>query len=179
MKTLSVAICVTAVTLLLTGCDSAPPDTREADSKAIKDLETQWNHDFAQRDSTKLAAYYTPDAAVMTTGMPAASSPASISQMIKGLVADPAFALKFHSTKVEVAKSGDMAYSQGAYTMTFTAPNKKVTDDHGNFVTVYKKQADGTWKVVSDIVTSDVPPAVTPVKETKKKAAPARKGKRR
>jgi ketosteroid isomerase-like protein len=68
-------------------------------------------------------------------------------------------ALKFHAAKVEVAKSGDIAYTQGAYTLTFTDPQtKKIINDHGSYVTTYRKQPDGSWKAVDDIATSEVPP---------------------
>jgi ketosteroid isomerase-like protein len=63
---------------------------------------------------------------------------------------------------VDVAKSGDLGYSQGAYTMTFTDPKtKKVLTERGKYVTVFKKQADGSWKAVADIDNEDAPPSPT------------------
>lgn len=76
------------------------------------------------------------------------------------MLADPALSLKFHATRVEIAKSGDMAFTQGSYSMTMTDPaSKKSMTDKGSYVTIYKKQADGSWKAVSDIATSENPPA--------------------
>jgi ketosteroid isomerase-like protein len=61
---------------------------------------------------------------------------------------------------VEVAKSGDLAYTQGTYQMTMTDPvSKHVIHDHGSYVTTYAKQPDGMWKAVADIATSEAPPA--------------------
>jgi ketosteroid isomerase-like protein len=74
--------------------------------------------------------------------------------------------LKFQAARVEVAKSGDQAYTQGSYAMTMTDPaSKQVVNDHGSYVTTYRKQADGTWKAVADIATSDVPPPAPPDKK--------------
>jgi ketosteroid isomerase-like protein len=57
-------------------------------------------------------------------------------------------------------KTGDLGYSQGAYTMTMTDPKtRKVLSEKGKYVTVYKKQADGGWKAVADIANEDAPPA--------------------
>jgi ketosteroid isomerase-like protein len=76
------------------------------------------------------------------------------------MIDDPAMALKFHAAKVEVAKSADVAYTQGTYTLTLTDPQtKQVVNDHGSYVTTYRKQPDGSWKAVADIATSEVPPA--------------------
>ena len=42
--------------------------------------------------------------------------------------------------------------------MTMTDPKaKKPVTDKGKYVTVYKKQADGSWKAVADIMNSDMP----------------------
>ena len=83
------------------------------------------------------------------------------------MVSDPALSLKFHATKVEVAKSGDVAYTQGTYTLTLTDPQtKQVINDHGSYVTTYRKQPDGTWKAVADIATSEVPPPAPPTSHT-------------
>jgi ketosteroid isomerase-like protein len=79
------------------------------------------------------------------------------------MVADPTVSLKFQPTKVEVAKSGDVAYTQGTYTLTLTDPQtKQLINDHGSYVTTYRKQPDGTWKAVVDIATSEVPPPTPP-----------------
>jgi hypothetical protein len=43
---------------------------------------------------------------------------------------------------VEASKPGDMACSQGSYTMHMADPlSQKVIADKGSYVTVYKKQA--------------------------------------
>jgi hypothetical protein len=43
--------------------------------------------------------------------------------------------------------------------MTVTNPKtKKSSVDKGNYVTVYQKQADGSWKAVEDIFVSEIPP---------------------
>jgi ketosteroid isomerase-like protein len=74
---------------------------------------------------------------------------------------DPAFAVDFASDKVDVAASGDLAYSRGHFTEKYTDPKtKQVVTDGGAFVTIYKKDADGSWKVVDDFTA--VEPAATP-----------------
>jgi ketosteroid isomerase-like protein len=37
--------------------------------------------------------------------------------------------------------------------------SKKAGTDKGKYITVFKKQADGTWKAVEDMVNSDGPMA--------------------
>lgn len=160
---------LTALALMLAGCAQAPTDTRETDTKALKDNETQWNQDFVSKDAEKLLAHYADDAVLMGSGMPSSSGKDAIRKTLKDMVADPALSLKFQSSKVEVAKGGDVAYTQGSYTMTMTDPNsKQVINDHGSYVTTYRKQPDGSWKAVADIASSEVPPPAPPAAKGKK-----------
>jgi uncharacterized protein (TIGR02246 family) len=168
MKKIVSLACVAGIAMVMAACNQAP-DTHDADVQAIKNLETTWNQDYASKSADKIAAYYADDAVLMAPGMAPAAGKDAIHTMIGQMVTDPALTLKFQSSKVYAAKSGDLAYSQGSYTMTMTDPNtKKVMNDHGSYVTVYHKQADGSWKVVSDISTSEVPPPA-PAPDAKKK----------
>lgn len=51
---------------------------------------------------------------------------------------------------VDVSKDGTMAYTYGKYVWTVIDSTGKATDYKGVFHTVWKKQADGTWKYVWD-----------------------------
>jgi uncharacterized protein (TIGR02246 family) len=155
---------------MLAGCSQSAADTREADAKALRGVEAQWNQDYAGKDAAKLAAYYADDAVLMAPGMAAAKGKDEIRKELTEMVADPALSLKFQAARVEVARSGDIGYSQGSYTLTVTDPvSKQVIHDHGNYVTTYHKQPDGTWKAVADIATSEVPPPAPPAAAAKKK----------
>ena len=162
MKRFATLCAMTTVALTITACNQTP-DTRDADVKAIQDNEAQWNQEYAAKDNDKISAHYAADAILMVPGMPPASGKEAIGTALKQMVADPALSLKFHAMKVEVAKSGDVAYTQGTYTMTVTDPKtRQIVNDHGSYVTTYRKQPDGTWKAVADIATSDVPPPAPP-----------------
>jgi uncharacterized protein (TIGR02246 family) len=161
MKRSLFAICTVGLLALVTSCTQAPQpaDTHEADIRALKDNEAQWNKDFQARDVEKLVAHYTDDAVLMSPGAQPSIGREAIRSMLKDMVGDNALSLSFEAARIEVAKSGDMAYTQGAYMMTMTDPaTKKPINDKGSYVTVYKKQADGSWKAVSDIASSATPP---------------------
>ena len=170
MKTFATLCATAAIALSMTACNPTPPpapDTHDADVKAISDLEAQWNKDWAAKDADKIAANDADDAVLMTPGSEPISGKDAIHNGLKQMVADPALALSFQATKVDVAKSGDLAYSQGSYKMTMTDPaTHKVINDHGTYVTTDHKQADGSWKAVADIATSGMPPMPPPQKKS-------------
>jgi uncharacterized protein (TIGR02246 family) len=135
--------------------------------KAISDVETQWNKDWAAKDVEKIAANYADDAVLMTPGVDPMHGKDAIHNGLKQMVSDSALSLSFQAARVDVAKSGDMGYTQGSYKMTMTDPaTHKVINDHGSYVTTYQKRADGSWKAVADIATSEVPP-MPPAKKKK------------
>ncbi len=159
MKKLILACAITAATFTMYACQSAAPDTHDADVKALEDLETQWNQDWASKDAAKIAGYYADDAVIVTPGAPPLAGKDAIQKGMAQFVSDPALALHFHASKVDVAKSGELGYTEGSYTMAMTDPaTKQVINDHGSYVTTYRKQADGSWKAVADIASSEVPP---------------------
>ena len=170
MKVLA-ALCGTAVVLFsMAGCSPAPtpapPDTHDADVKAISDLEAKQVSDFGAKNIEALIAFYADDAVLMTPGGPSAKGKDAIRNGLKEMIADPAMKLNFKADKVDVSKAGDLGYTQGTYTLTMTNPvTHKLLEDHGSYVTTYRKQADGSWKAVADIATSEVPQMPPPKKK--------------
>jgi ketosteroid isomerase-like protein len=167
-----------AITLVVifAGCKQAPPpapNTHDADVKAIRDLETAQLQGFAARDLDKICAYYADDASGFWPDAPVITGVEAIRASYKTLLADKNYSVSFSPEKdmVEVAKSGDLGYSQGAFTMTMTdRKSKKVLTERGKYVEVFRKQADGGWKAVADILNEDAPPV-----SVKKHPSPARK----
>jgi len=167
MNRILTACAATMMTFVMAACNQTPApaanasgSNHDADVQAIRDNEKQWNQDFAAKDVAKLAGHYSEDAVLMTPGEPPASGKAAIQKRIEDLVKDPALSLQFQAAAVDVASSGDLAFSRGTYTMTMTDPGtKKPMTDHGSYVTDYRKQSDGSWKAVGDIVVSEMPMA--------------------
>lgn len=153
-----------ALAVILAGCKQAAPppapDTHDADVKAIRDLEAATVQAFAAKDLDKIGAFYADNASLFNPDSPVTNGMPAIKTTWKPMVEDENFSATFASDKVEIAKSGDLGYSQGSMAYTFTDPKtKKVLTVKGKFVTVFKKQADGGWKAVADIGNEDAPPA--------------------
>ena len=151
--------------LLLAGCNTAPPAPTtpvvdiSAEKAKIRDLETAWSKDAAAKDLDKSVANYADDAILMMPGSPAAKTKDAVRASWKGMLADPNLKISFAPDRIEISASGDLATTQGSYTMTMTNPKtKKPVEDRGSYLTVYKKQADGNWKAIEDTTISEVAP---------------------
>jgi uncharacterized protein (TIGR02246 family) len=154
-----------AVFLCLTGCTQGPPatatspDTRAADQKAIAELETAFVADWNSKDLEKIVSHFADDGIVMEPNMPAMKGKEAIRAGVKEFLADRNFSLNWSVTAIDPSKSSDLAYVHGTWTATLTdSKTKKPITDKGKYATVYRKQADGSWKVALDINNSDLPP---------------------
>ena len=148
--------------LVLAGCSQAPAplaDSREADAKSLRAAQDAAIKAFESRDAGQMLAAYSPDATLMLPNVPALNG-AGLQAALKDFVADPNFSMRFTTAKVEVAISGEIGYTRGAYTMTTSDPKTgKVLTEKGKYLTIYAKQADGTWKIIEDINNADAPAA--------------------
>ena len=137
-------------------CSVLPADEKSAIEQALRDLDAQWSAAAQTKDLEKTIAFYSEDAIVLPTNAPAATTKEAIRNTWKELLASPGLAISWRTTKVEVARSGDIAYTTGTYELTMNGPSGNLVPDHGKYVEVWKKQADGKWKVAVDIWNSDV-----------------------
>jgi len=153
----TVAWACVGVGLLATGCkQQTPADTRAADEKTIKDLDAQWSKTAGTRDLDGTVAYYSDDAVLMPPNAPIASTKQAIRALWAELL-DPKFSVAWQVTKVDVSQSGDLAYVVGTYTLAMKDTQGKPAMDRGKVIEVFKKQTDGSWKVVADMYSSDLP----------------------
>jgi ketosteroid isomerase-like protein len=135
----------------------------KVDTGAVKDAiaadEKKWNDEFHAKNRDALLAHYASDAYAVFPGAPAMSGADGLRKGYEGALKDPNFDVSFSSDKVDV--SGDLAYSRGRFTEKETDPaTKQVKSNSGSYITVYKKQPDGSWKVVEDFTA--VEPAAAP-----------------
>lgn len=154
-----------AAALSVSACqqyENKPAGNAAADVAAVKDAiaadEAKWNEEFHAKNADALLAHYTPDVTIVFPGAAAQSGMENARKAIGDAVKDPNFDVSFSSDKVDV--SGDLAYSRGRYTAKMTDPaTKQASNASGTFITVYKRQSDGSWKVSEDITTVDPKPA--------------------
>jgi uncharacterized protein (TIGR02246 family) len=164
---------LTAMTLALTACQQSAVSGGNADpaaaKKAIAAAEKKWSEQFQAKpaDLEALLGNYAEDAFFIAPGVKSANGSTEIRQAYANGLADPNFTISFASDKIDVASSGELAYSRGHFTEKFTDPKSgQVMNTSGSFLTVWKKQQDGSWKAEEDFAASDP--------DTTKPAAPAK-----
>ena len=156
-KFTGIALAATAL-VALAGCDQAPQKAPATDvaavEKELRGIEAQWNKDYNSRDVDAVMGHYAEDAALANPGAQLAAASDSRRAAITQFLSDPNLKISFASDRVQVAKSGDIAYTRGHFTIQGTDPaTKQPRTDTGNYLTVWTKQSDGSWKAVEDFIT--------------------------
>ncbi len=136
--------------VLLFACSAFAADTKI--EQTLRDLDDQWSKAAGAKDLEKTVSFYSDDAIVLPPNAPAITSKGGLREMWKGFL-DSVASISWKVTRVEVAKSGDMAYLTGSYE---TAGNDG-TKERGKYLEVWEKQADGSWKCGADMFSSDLP----------------------
>lgn len=160
-----------AVVGLTVGCGSSVNVDQQR--SALLALDREWSQ--TTTDLNKFLSYYAADASVYPQGMPIATGSDAIRDAMTKMTSMPGFALQWSATKAEVSASGDLGYTTGAFQMTTNDAAGKPLSEKGKYVTVWKKQSNGQWKVADDIFNADAPPPPpAPAVAPKSKRAPAR-----
>ena len=154
-----IAALLVAGACLTPGCGSSVDVNAEL--QKLLALDREWSQTTAgmTKSLDQFMSYYAPDATVYPPGMPVANGPAAIRAVLGPMAQAPGFALQFTPTKANMSASGDFGYTAGSYALTMNDPSGKPVIERGKYIEVWKKQADGTWKVLEDIFNADTPPA--------------------
>ena len=137
---------------------SSTPDIA-AVRQAIDSADARFDAAALKGDTAALAGFYADDAIFMGSNMPASRGHAAIAKGFAGMMS----AMKLTAFKLQTQDlivTGEYAIETGTYDITSQAPKAtKPMHDVGKYLVVWKKQPDGTYKIIRDIANSDQPPA--------------------
>ena len=143
------------------------PDSRIADEATIRELDVKWAQAASAKNLEETVSYYDDDASLLPPNTTIQTGKAAVHAAWQGLLGS-VDAIAWQPNKIEVSRSSDLAYVIGVYQMRSKNAQGTSMDDHGKYVEVWKKQSNGSWKVVADIFNSDLlPPAPEPAPKKK------------
>ena len=136
--------------------------TASTDAGAVRQAIDAANAKFVEAmkrgDTIAIAENYTEDAIVMPQGTESWRGREAIRKGFGGMLTQST--VKEFSMKTDdVTVAGDIAVESGTYEETAQAKSGgQETKDKGKYMVVWKRQADGSWKIVRDIFNSDNAP---------------------
>ena len=96
-------------------------------------------------------SFFAPDGAMISEGVGEIRGVEAIAATMKGAFADPSFRLTWEPTGAEVPRSGDLGYTVGRYNTVRIGELGQEIRGVGLYVSIWRRQEDGRWKVEMDL----------------------------
>ena len=145
-----------AVLLLSFACVRSP--NVSAVQAALQDADRAFSQATAARRADGWMEFMAADGAMIRPAR-TISGTAAVREQITQQFADTSFTLAWEPQLADVGASGDLGYTVGGWEARFRNEKGEPQVRTGRYLTVWKKQADGSWKVVQDIGVQDPVPA--------------------
>ncbi len=104
----------------------------------------------AARGADGFLSFFAEDGTILPKNGAPLTGKAALASAFRETWAQPGFSLEWTPLKAELAASGDLGYTYGTYVRKRIANGEPVTET-GKYVTIWRKQKDGSWKVILDM----------------------------
>jgi uncharacterized protein (TIGR02246 family) len=128
-----------------------------SDSDAIRALDSRMVATLNSGDYDHWLGFMADEAIFMPPNKPAVVGKPAIRKWVADVQAKFRLQVTHHLTALEVARSADLAYTSYAYEFFLTDSAGKSTTLKGKDLTIFKRQADGSWKLIRDMWSPDSP----------------------
>jgi ketosteroid isomerase-like protein len=139
---------------------AAPAVDLAAERASVLAADKAWSEAF-QASSDKVTTFLATvaeGADLLAPDAPLAQGKDAIRAVLESLVALPGFDVIWTASKGEVSADGSLGYTIGSYQMKVPGPDGKLVRIDGKYLTAWRKQADGSWKVTADMFNASGPP---------------------
>jgi ketosteroid isomerase-like protein len=159
MKSLLPALAVTVLVVVVIFSNShlSASAAAKADADTLRRLEADFMKAAADRGAQGYMSYYAEDAAELPNGEDMLQGKENIAKTM-GFLDDKNNHLTWIPVHADMAASGDLGYTYGTYEFRSKDKDGKPTVEHGKYASIWKRQKDGTWKVVMDMGNSSPNP---------------------
>jgi uncharacterized protein (TIGR02246 family) len=148
MKRVSLLLFATCISVL------AQPENKNETAvaevrKAIDKGNAQWIEAWDKADASLIAALFADDGILLGRNGKFFKRPQILERMKTALGA-AGKGVKATVTTVDLWLDGEVAYETGTYSYKYQEKGKPVNEE-GRYVTIWKRQSDGSWKIIMDM----------------------------
>jgi len=157
-KTLSVlfALLVFGASVIGSQVFAQKPPNKNSQQEALLNTDVEFAKASVAKGAAEAFALYLADDAMQ---MPAGGNPILGKQTILAGMGS-GYVLSWEPKRAEVAKSGELGWTWGTYELHTKDAEGKPVVRYGKYVNVWRKQKDGTWKVILDMGNASPAPAI-------------------
>lgn len=124
----------------------------------LMDLDREFDLATADNGIEGWVSYFAPDGKMFPAGMNVVQGRDEIRAVMGPALDDPNYSLRWQPVFAEVSSSGDLGYTHGTYVASGVDADGNPVQSYGKYVSIWRKQPDGTWKIVVDLGTPSPAP---------------------
>lgn len=137
------------------GCSSQAPIDRDAEIAALRSAAEAYHAAASAKDAQSVVTFYADDAMLIPPNAERVEGVEGVRNYRFGFIETPGVQLHFETIRVAVSSGGDMGWTFAIVDVSFTGPDGQPGSDRVRDFHVWKKQDDGSWKVVVDVWNSE------------------------
>ena len=156
MKNLLVLLSFLLVASLAPAGEAAPAETTD-EAAVLLQLDRNFDAASAENGAEAWVAYFGEHGAILQAGGPPISGPDAIRAAMNPVFTRPGSSLRWQPTRAEILVPGALGYTLGRSQRRRTGDDGRPMIQHGTYFTLWRKQADGSWKIAADTGQPDGP----------------------
>ena len=145
--------------LMLAASGCAQPIDIEAERAALRNADVEWSNAASLKDVDGFMSFFTDDAILLPPNIDFLRGKEKLRELVSVMLASADFTWK--PLEVEISGSGDLGYTIGTYEQVMIDSLGNSVMTRGKYLTAWKKQADGSWKVAADMWSSNQPVVIS------------------
>lgn len=141
------------LTLIALNCSPIAADEQSALTQARQAIDkgnAQWIEAWDKADASLIAVLFADDGILLRRNGKFVKGPQQILAHMKTVLESAGKGVKATVTTVDLWLDGGTAYETGTYSYKYQENGKPVNEE-GRYVTIWKRQSDGSWKIVTDM----------------------------
>jgi ketosteroid isomerase-like protein len=128
------------------------------EASLLMQLDRDFNKATAEKGVDGWVMYFAPNGSMLGDTSQPTTGIAAIRAEMDPVFKDSSLSLRWHPIKAEMMIPGVLGYTVGKWERLRKNKEGKVMKSTGTYSTTWKKQPDGSWKIVLDSGSSDGPP---------------------
>jgi len=152
MKPLLLVLVLTLLVVLVVAPNTRPFVSASAkpDAEILRQMEGEFMKAAAEHGAAGYMSYYADDAVEVPNGAAIISGKVNIAKTM-GFLDEKSNHLSWTPVGANISASGDLGYTYGTYEFRSVGKDGKPVAESGKYTSIWKKQKDGSWKVVLDM----------------------------
>jgi ketosteroid isomerase-like protein len=149
MKNLACSFLTVVITAFFSVCNAQKVNLND-ELQSLRMSDKKWSDASVSKDVRRYMEFYDKDATVIDNYGHITKDRDTILKNITEFFSMSGFSLTFNNESAVVAKSADLGYTTGTWSMQMNNEKGELMKSSGPYLVIWKKQSDGSWKAIVD-----------------------------